>query len=70
MNNPRKAHFLSAKRVLRYIRGTLNHGILFPKQNQVQGDLLAYSDYDQCGDSLDRRSTRGYILKFLGVLIS
>jgi hypothetical protein len=31
MSNPSKTHFLAAKKILRYINGTLQYGTLFPK---------------------------------------
>jgi len=30
MSNPHKTYFLAAKKILRYINGTLQYGILFP----------------------------------------
>jgi len=30
MSNPKKLHMLAAKRLLRYIQGITNYGILFP----------------------------------------
>ena len=71
MSDPRHSHMVAAKRILRYLRGTLNMGILFPHQDEkVRPHLVAYSDSDWCGDVLDRRSTMGYIFMIAGVPIS
>ena len=35
IHQPRKKHVLATKRVLRYIKGTLDFGILFPKTDQM-----------------------------------
>jgi hypothetical protein len=62
MHNPTDVHLMAAKRILRYLRGTLYHGLLFcPSSLQLQ----AYVDADSAGDHVDRRSTSGYVV-FLG----
>lgn len=50
MIEPRTSHLLAAKRVMRYNKGTLEYGILFPKcliENSIE--LIVYSDADWCG---------------------
>jgi len=42
MNNPSQLHFGTVKRVLRYIKGTLNFGIKFGKR--VDAQLFGYCD--------------------------
>lgn len=70
MDNPRKTHLIAAKRILKYLKGALNFRVLFPNETQQQIELLGYSDSDWCGDRSDRKSTTGYIFKFLGAPIS
>ena len=70
MQKPHKKHLLAAKRVMRYIKGTLDFRILFPKPSQVQNRLICYSDADWCGDGTNRRSTTGCIFLFMGAPIS
>ena len=65
MRNPRSSHLAAAKRILRYLKGTLSHGVLFPYQKEKDEiSLIAYSDSDWCGDKLDRRSTSGFVFLF------
>ncbi|CAB0040794.1 unnamed protein product, partial [Trichogramma brassicae] len=53
-------HCEALKRVMRYIKGTINHGIVYKRSNG--GDkLLGFSDSDFAGDADTRRSTTGYI---------
>jgi hypothetical protein len=58
MSYPPEEHMHAAKRVLRYLRGTLSHGILFPSGKQgVRGDSRwdqceVYADADWGGDKL------------------
>lgn len=59
---PTTVHFTAAKRVLRYLKGTIDHGLFF-QPGPLQ--LAAYCDSDWAGDPLDRRSTSGYGV-FLG----
>lgn len=45
-------HILAAKRILRYIRGTTDHGVLMPNQQNTIMDAKVYdsSDSDWSGD--------------------
>lgn len=63
MHRPTTDHFQALKRVLRYLSGTLKHGILLRKQSTPA--LHAYSDADWAGDSDDYVSTNAYII-YLG----
>ncbi|KAH7839971.1 hypothetical protein Vadar_010790 [Vaccinium darrowii] len=62
MHAPTAAHFVLVKRILRYIKGTITHGLHFTPSPLV---LTAYADADWAGDSTDRRSTTGFCI-FLG----
>lgn len=60
------SHLIAAKRVLRYLNGTMGLGILF--QKSFLKDCLrlqAFSNSDWAGDFTDRRSTTGHVI-FLG----
>ncbi|KAK2372692.1 putative mitochondrial protein [Trifolium repens] len=70
MSKPKWSYYQAAVRILRYIKGTLKHGVLFPFKGKTKSELLSYSDSDWCGDRVDRRSTSGYLFKFLGGPIS
>nr|GEW33467.1 copia protein [Tanacetum cinerariifolium] len=51
------------KRIFRYMRGTVNRGLLYPKDSSVTLTTFAYADHAGCQDT--RRSTSGS-LQFLG----
>ncbi|KAA3472466.1 disease resistance protein TAO1-like [Gossypium australe] len=53
-----ESHYRAAKRVLRYIKGTLNYGMVFEKAEHLE--LTGYTDSDWAGSSDDMRSTSGY----------
>ncbi|CAJ2632822.1 unnamed protein product [Trifolium pratense] len=62
MQKPKLPHLAVAKRILRYIRGTMDYGILFPNTDKgKQCELIAYTDSNWCGDADDRKSTAGYL---------
>jgi len=59
MKNPNKLHLAAAKRILRYLQGTKNHGILYKQQDENR--LIGYSDSDWAGSYDDRKSTSKYV---------
>ncbi|XP_015946589.1 uncharacterized mitochondrial protein AtMg00810-like [Arachis duranensis] len=63
LSAPRTTHYAAVLRILRYVKGTLFHGLYFSAHSSLT--LQAYSDADWAGDPTDRRSTTGYCL-FLG----
>lgn len=71
MHDPRKTHMIAAKRILRYVKGTKEYGLLFPNRSTCdRSGLIRYSDSDWCGDITDRRSTSDYVFKFKETTIS
>lgn len=58
LERPTQAHVVAAKRILKYIKGTISHGILYDSygENRIDG----YSDADYAGDVTSRKSTSGY----------
>lgn len=60
---PRKDHYAVVKHLLRYIAGTLDHGVFYGRMGSQQ--LNGYSDSDHAGNKDDRKSTSG-ILYCLG----
>ncbi|XP_074341862.1 secreted RxLR effector protein 161-like [Apium graveolens] len=58
MEKPKQDHFMAAKRILRYIKGTLGHGLFYSHSQNVK--LVGYSDSDYDGDLDDGKSTSRY----------
>ncbi|XP_073224791.1 secreted RxLR effector protein 161-like [Cicer arietinum] len=66
MERPKHSHWLAVKRIMRYIQGTIGHGIMFAIDLKHENeDLVGYSYSDWCGDKNDRMSTSGYVFKFM-----
>lgn len=63
MHNPSMTHWTAVKRILRYLHGTISHGLFLSPDSSLS--LHAYSDADWAGSTDDRRSTSGFCI-FLG----
>jgi len=61
MSNPRMSHWLAAKRILRYLKGTVELGIFYRRRKNRSLKLMAFTDSDYAGDLNDRRSTSGFV---------
>ncbi|KAG7536700.1 Reverse transcriptase RNA-dependent DNA polymerase [Arabidopsis suecica] len=60
MHDPREVHFNALKRILRYVKGTLDYGLQL--YLTTSSGLVAYSDADWAGCLTTRRSTSGYCI--------
>ncbi|XP_076906863.1 uncharacterized protein LOC143563131 [Bidens hawaiensis] len=68
MHDPRQDHWNALKRIIRYLQGTIDHGLhLGPVPNL---SLVAYTDADWAGCPDTRRSTSGYCVYLGDNLIS
>ena len=52
--NPKKAHLVAVKRILRYLKHTPSIGLWYPKGARFQ--LVGYSDLDYAGCKIDRKN--------------
>ena len=51
MDAPRSVHYAAILRILRYVKGTLYHGLHYSSQSSLE--FRAYSDVDWAGDPTD-----------------
>nr|GEY21552.1 ribonuclease H-like domain-containing protein [Tanacetum cinerariifolium] len=58
MHDPREPRLLALKRILRYIRGNIDHGLQLHASSMTQ--LVAYTNADWTCCPVTRRSTSGY----------
>ena len=67
-SNPRRHHWEALKRIVRYLIGTLNFGLVY---SMVHGadQLIAYSDADWASDEDDRKSVTGNVFIYMGAAI-
>lgn len=60
VSSPTTMHWLAAKRILRYLKGTTDLGIFY-RRGKGELKLIAFTDSDYAGDLDDRRSTSGFV---------
>ncbi|GKF91286.1 hypothetical protein Tco_0274987 [Tanacetum coccineum] len=60
---PTEKHLHTLKRIFRYLRGTVNQGLWYPKDSSIA--LTAFADTDHAGCQDTRHSTSGS-MQFLG----
>ena len=75
MQNPGQVHMDAAKRVLRYIKGTSDMGLVYRGlqsngQPAKQIKVTAYTDADWARDRNDCKSITGYIIKVNDCVVS
>ena len=54
MEDPKEDHWATVKQLLRYVKGTVDQGIIFPKTGGSRLQLTVFSDANMAGD-IDRR---------------
>eukprot|EP00253_Pinus_taeda_P029287 PITA_29287 len=59
MQNSHESHWKAAKRILRYVQGTIQFGIHYSAEASPL--LVGFTDSDWAGDPGDRKSTVGYV---------
>ncbi|XP_058725779.1 secreted RxLR effector protein 161-like [Vicia villosa] len=72
MEKPQECHLTLIKRVLRYIKGTIDHSVLMPmkKSTSTNAEVHGYTNSDFSGDQDEEKSIVGYIFMIRGALIS
>ena len=57
MTDPRNVHLIAAKKILRYLKGTVDYGIKYDVNQKI--NLEGYVDSDWEVSAIDRKSTSG-----------
>ena len=68
MHDPRESHIAALKRLLRYVRGTVDLGLVLHRSSSAE--LVVYTDADWAGCPDTRRSISGYAVFLGGNLVS
>ena len=63
MHDPRESHLAALKHLLRYVRGTVDYGLVLHRSPSAELVVYTYADWAGCPDT--RRSTSSYVV-FLG----
>lgn len=64
IKNPQQKDIVNIKRTMRYLKGTSSLGILYSNNPKKPNVLEVFCDSDFAGDTKDRKSTTGYVIKF------
>lgn len=64
-SNPSEEHWIHAKRILRYIKGTVDHGLAY-QRTTTPDQIVGYADASWAADLNDRRSVSGMLFKLYG----
>lgn len=68
MTRPQQKHLDSARHVLRYVKSTLDYGLLFPRSATLS--LTGYTDSDHAACKETRRSIGAYLFQFAGATVT
>lgn len=68
MSCPGKHQWLAVKNIYRYLKGTINRGIVYRRGTNFE--VTAYTDSDWAGDQVKRCSTGGYIFTLAGGVVA
>ncbi|GKA84895.1 hypothetical protein Tco_0806549 [Tanacetum coccineum] len=67
IEDPKTSYLEAVKRIFRYIKGTMDLGLWYPKGSGIE--TLVYADSDHVGDYVDRKSTSG-VCTFMGCCLT
>lgn len=64
MTSPTEVHYAAVKRILRYLKGTLQKGLFFRSNGASMNSVFvkAFCDADWAGEIIQRRSTTGFVV--------
>nr|GFC68848.1 putative ribonuclease H-like domain-containing protein [Tanacetum cinerariifolium] len=68
MHQPQKAHMKAILRIIRDLKGTVGHKVLFKQTGHLETQL--YTDADWAGEKGDRRSTSCYFTLVSGNFVT
>ena len=65
-----KDNWEDVKRILQYLKGTVNLGLIYSEDPPIQRGVIGYVDFDYTGDLDKRRSITRYVFTLFGGVIS
>ena len=71
-HSPKQSHAIAVKRILRYLNGTADKGMLFSPSNELRVDCYVDADFaglwgvEHDQDPVSVKSRTGYLIKFMG----
>jgi hypothetical protein len=68
MRQPKHTHWIDAKHILRYLRGTIGYDLIYA--SKVDLSLQGYVDADWAGSAVDRKNTSGCFFTLESSMVS
>ena len=68
MESPKDSHWQAGKRIMRYVSGTKDFGIMYSTSKNFK--IIGYTDSDNGGNTDDRKRTYGYTFYFGTAIVS
>ena len=68
LTDPRHVHFIGAKHILRYLKGTVDYGLKYEANQKI--NLEGYVDSDWEGSAINRKRTSGCFFSMGSSVIS
>jgi len=68
MHSPQEHHWKAVKWILRYLKGTLDHGLII--KHNTNNTIQGFCDLDWASDIDDNKSTTGYYVYFSSNIVS
>lgn len=65
-SNPEPEHWVAAKRILRYLKGTVGFGLKFGGPDATV-ELKGFADAYWAGDTIERKSTSRFVVVCRGI---
>uniref|UniRef100_A0A8D9B1F5 Copia protein n=1 Tax=Cacopsylla melanoneura TaxID=428564 RepID=A0A8D9B1F5_9HEMI len=69
-NNFTEEHWIHLKRVLRYLKETVDEKLVYQKTKDSNPEIMCFADADWANDVDDRRSISGFVCKIYGSCVS
>jgi len=70
MSNPGKEHWQAVKWKFRYLKGTVDIGLVFDEDKVTRSNVIGYVDSNYAGDLDKRSSLSGYIFTCVILLVA
>lgn len=70
VSNPRQEDWIELKRVVKYLKGTVNSKLVLGRTNQLAGFIHGYADASFADKSMNRKSISGTVFFINGGLVS
>jgi hypothetical protein len=67
-SNPQQEHWVAMRHILRYLRGSADFALVYPRQGNLT--FVGFTDADWGGNRPDRRSTSAYVYLIGGTALS